>query len=326
MKISIIIPVYNTEKYLERCVNSIIEQIESECEIILINDGSTDGSEKLCNQLTSLYPKYISVIHKKNEGLSIARNTGIEYAKGKYILCVDSDDTLNKNLLKILLEEIKTNIDIYEFGYRVYINNKENYVRMPYISSSTNANEYLYNSLKNYSYGWYAWKCLIKKELYKKNNLFYPANKKYEDVFLIPRLYSAAKTIKGLKIVGYNYFLGRPGAITAEINYKTEIDKLYVINENIKYFNKTGYSKLNKLLCDNFAKMYCSALISLYYIKNKKERQDLYKELKEKKQIVSFILNGPQIIVKKILLILGVKLTAKLLYIRGVFKNAKNKI
>lgn len=326
MKISIIIPVYNTEKYLERCVNSIIKQIEKECEIILVNDGSTDKSGILCDKLAIAYPEYISVIHKENGGLSSARNCGIKKAKGKYILLVDSDDYLTKDLFKILIKEIEIDADIYEIGYKIYKNNKEMATIYPYISENNDSQNYLINALKKQNYEWYAWKCLIKKSLYEKNNLFYPLNKKYEDVFLIPRLYSKAKNIKGIKIIGYNYFLGRPGAITAEINYKTEIDKLYAISENIKYFKNSNSKELRNLLCNSFSKMYCSSLICLYFIENKKERQYLYEELKRQKWVINFILDGPQKIIKKLLQVFGIKITGKLLYIRGRFKIVKNKV
>ena len=326
MKISIIIPVYNTEKYLERCVNSIINQIEEECEIILVDDGSTDKSGILCDKLAFMHPEYILVIHKENGGLSSARNYGIKKAKGKYILLVDSDDYLTKDLLKVLIKEIEIDADIYEFGYKIYRNNKEIAIIYPYISENNNSQDYLINSLKKWNYEWYAWKCLIKKSLYEKNNLFYPLNKKYEDVFLIPRLYSKAKNIKGIEIIGYNYFLGRLGAITAEINYKTEIDKLYAISENIKYFKNNNSKELSNLLCNSFSKMYCSSLISLYFIENKKERQYLYEELKRQKWIVDFILDGPQKVIKILLSIFGIKITGRLLYIRGKLKNVKNKV
>lgn len=321
MKISIVIPVYNTEKYLERCVNSIIDQIENECEIILVNDGSTDNSGIICNEFSSKYPEYISVIHKENGGLSSARNYGIKKAKGKYILLVDSDDYLVQGLIKILTNEIKTDKDIYEFGYKIYINNKEKKVIYPYISENNDSTNYLINSLKKQNYEWYPWKCLIKKSLYEKNNLLYPLNKKYEDVFLIPRLYNKARSIKGVKTIGYHYFLGRPGAITTEINYKTEIDKLYVISENIKYFKEKCSKELSDLLCNNFAKIYCSSLVLLYCIKDKAERQHLYEELERKKEITKFILDGQHKVIKILLLIFGIKITAKLLYFRKKIKD-----
>ena len=96
--ITVIVPVYNTEKYLNRCVNSIISQIYKNIEIILVDDGSPDNSPKLCDDLASKY-NHIRVIHQENAGLSAARNTGIDNAKGKYIAFVDSDDYIEKNMI-----------------------------------------------------------------------------------------------------------------------------------------------------------------------------------------------------------------------------------
>lgn len=97
--ISIIIPVYNTEMYLEKCVKSVLAQEGVEKEIILVDDGSTDSSLALCDKLSIEYPNSVRVIHKENEGVSIARNVGIEAAKGDLIAFVDSDDDIEARML-----------------------------------------------------------------------------------------------------------------------------------------------------------------------------------------------------------------------------------
>ena len=99
--ISIVVPIYNVEKYLEKCINSIIIQTYKNIEIILVNDGSTDSSGKICDIYLKI-DKRIKVVHKKNGGLSDARNVGIENAKGKYIAFIDSDDFLDSDFIEIL--------------------------------------------------------------------------------------------------------------------------------------------------------------------------------------------------------------------------------
>lgn len=105
--ISIIVPVYNTKKYISRCITSIIEQTYSNLEIILVNDGSTDGSEEICNELANQFEN-VKVVHKTNGGLGYARNSGIKISNGKYISFIDSDDYIEKNMysemIKILLK------------------------------------------------------------------------------------------------------------------------------------------------------------------------------------------------------------------------------
>lgn len=98
--VSIIVPVYNVEKYIERCIDSILEQSYEEIEVLLIDDGSTDNSGKICDE-ASQKDKRITVVHKKNGGLSDARNVGLELCKGDWILFVDSDDCINKYVVQI---------------------------------------------------------------------------------------------------------------------------------------------------------------------------------------------------------------------------------
>ena len=104
--ISVIIPIYNVEKYLRKCIESILSQSYKELQIILINDGSSDSSGKICDELL-LLDKRIIVVHQKNKGVSAARNKGIELSKGKYISFVDPDDFIEPNMYKILVDNIE---------------------------------------------------------------------------------------------------------------------------------------------------------------------------------------------------------------------------
>ena len=113
--ISVIIPVYNVEKYLNACIESVLSQSFNDYEIILVDDGSTDNSGALCDEFAAKYDS-ISVIHQENKGLGGARNTGIDAAKGSYILFLDSDDTIDPDCLKICYEKAeKHNCDMVAF-------------------------------------------------------------------------------------------------------------------------------------------------------------------------------------------------------------------
>lgn len=107
-KISVIIPVYNVESYLKRCIESVLKQSYSNLEVILVNDGSTDNSGDICNQF-SLLDKRVQVIHQKNLGVSRSRNTGIRYSTGDYITFVDSDDYIENDMYEILVNNIEEN-------------------------------------------------------------------------------------------------------------------------------------------------------------------------------------------------------------------------
>ena len=116
-KVSVIVPVYNVEEYLEKCVLSIVYQTYGNLEIILVDDGSTDKSGELCDTLSKKYNR-IKVIHKSNAGLSSARNAGVEISQGEYLLFVDSDDYINNNMVEVMLNAMKLlNVSIVECGY-----------------------------------------------------------------------------------------------------------------------------------------------------------------------------------------------------------------
>ena len=108
MRFSLIVPVYNVADYLQKCIDSILKNDCSDCEIILVDDGSTDGlSSEICDRNASAYPHLIRTIHQQNKGLGGARNTGIQQAKGEYLFFVDSDDTIAPNALAYLSEAIE---------------------------------------------------------------------------------------------------------------------------------------------------------------------------------------------------------------------------
>lgn len=128
MKFSVLIPVYNVEDYLERCLDSILNQNNDDYEIIIIDDGSTDKSGILCDAYKKQYPEKIIVVHKKNEGLMLARRDAIRLAKGEYFIFLDSDDYVSNNLLSTIDEAItETNADMIIYNYcKFYDNNYKN--------------------------------------------------------------------------------------------------------------------------------------------------------------------------------------------------------
>lgn len=126
--ISIIVPIYNTEKYLERCVTSLINQTYKNIEIILVDDGSPDASPALCDKFAKS-DKRIKVIHKKNGGVSSARNTGLENAKGKYICFVDSDDCLSETYISSLYSAYKTDTDLVVCGFTIIDDDKNTIIK-----------------------------------------------------------------------------------------------------------------------------------------------------------------------------------------------------
>ena len=115
MKFSIIVPVYNVEKYLKKCLDSIIDQTYKNYEVIVVNDGSPDNSQAIIEEYKKNYPNKIKAYNKQNGGLSDARNFGLQYTTGDYVIFVDSDDYVKNDMLEVLNNNIKENEDV--IGY-----------------------------------------------------------------------------------------------------------------------------------------------------------------------------------------------------------------
>lgn len=220
--ISIIVPVFNVEKYLEKCIESIIGQTYQNIEIILVDDGSKDTSGKICDKFAK-EDRRIVVIHKKNGGLSTARNAGIDIAKGVFISFIDSDDYVSVDFCKILLQAIiNDNADMAICNFlsvdESYNLIQENNTNLPIKNSCINADEFM----KGYcgEFGWYY--VIACNKLYKKSlfdSLRYPIGKQHEDAFLIHRLAYQCNKIACVQYPLY-YYVQRKGSIMSKISVK----------------------------------------------------------------------------------------------------------
>ena len=275
-KISIIVPIYNVESYLEQCLNSIINQTYKNLEIILINDGSTDNSGKICD----LYAKKdsrITVIHKKNGGLSDARNTGLSIATGEYIAFIDSDDFIELNMYQVLYRNaIMYNADIVWCNYYDFSNNSRS---CPNIISKNN----IYNLDSNpetfakdllymYKMDAHVWCRLYKKSLF--NSLKFPFNKTFEDIFILLPLLFSAKKIICITDTLYNYRVRNNSIVDICFNHKKKNILIDFIESNLvmAFDYKIKFPLLtesNLLIFDKIrlaSKIVIKAKLSNYYI------------------------------------------------------------
>ena len=208
--ISIIVPVYNVEKYLSKCLDSIINQTYKNLEIILIDDGSTDKSGEICDKYKN-EDKRIIVIHQLNGGVSAARNTGIGVAKGRYILFIDSDDWIEKDYVSSLFTYAGNDI-IVCCGYKRIFDDKiiEHSVKK---LDELNKVEFL-NLLQDYELkkhkdfyinpiGNYLWNKLFPSKVFKE--IKFPNGKVYEDVFVGFKIYNKINKFIVIPYCGYNY-------------------------------------------------------------------------------------------------------------------------
>ena len=249
MKVSVIVPIYNTSKYLEKCINSIINQTIGfeNIELILVNDGSTDDSEKIIKKYLKAH-KNIKYIYQENSGLSSARNSGLKIASGEYISFVDSDDWINENMYELMLH----NNDKYDiivcnicFTYPTVII-KRNMKRIDDLQK----NFILTNSC--------ACNILMKKSFLDKNNFEFPEGIIYEDLASIPPLASKTKKIIYLNEYLY-YYVQRLSSTVHHNKYNKKIlniyDSLDIFSNSFKknntydkFYNETEYNNIYNLI------------------------------------------------------------------------------
>lgn len=197
--ISVIVPIYNAEKYLNKCIDSLINQTKKELEFILVNDGSTDKTEEIIKSYKDSRIKYFK---NKNQGIGKTRNFGIEKATGKYIMFLDSDDYLKNNACEILyksVEKTAADLAICDF-YKIYDSGEEEKIKLLSFKPTTlRKTPSLVNEINLAP-----WNKLYKKELITKNKIKFVENLKYEDApFVIEAFSKAGKIIKVDEYLNY---------------------------------------------------------------------------------------------------------------------------
>ncbi|MCR5050542.1 MAG: glycosyltransferase [Paludibacteraceae bacterium] len=239
-KLSIIVPIYGVEQYLRKCVDSLLAQDlpSSEYEIILVDDESPDACPQICEEYAAQRCN-ISVVHRENGGLSAARNSGIEVAKGAYLMFVDSDDFIEPNVLSMLVEQIeRDHLDVLRYKHQYVDANGLPY--NPYKSDPYGRHNYSAEvtdgiSFLNTRFGTtcYAWAFVVRRELFE-DCIFTPGIY-FEDTDWTPRMLIKAKRVASTNRVVYNYLLTRQGSITNATNRakqkKVLNDKMRLVGE-----------------------------------------------------------------------------------------------
>lgn len=240
MKVSVIVPVYNTEKYLNKCLDSLVNQTLDDVEIIIIDDKSPDNSELIIKEYAKKYKNKIKVIHNKtNRGIGYNRNIGIKKSTGKYIMFVDSDDYLDKDSLKKMYnysEKNKTDITICMLKKVDCKGNELGYENIPVFKiSSLKENP---NLLIDINMG--PSNKLFKKTLFD-DNTYFSEDLKYEDMYVIPKLLKKSKKIGMITNTNYNYVI-HENSETTTMNKKV-FDILAVMKKVNKDIGKNEFYK-----------------------------------------------------------------------------------
>lgn len=242
--VSIIIPVYNVEKYLRHCINSIIHQTYQNLEIILVDDGSTDNCGYICDEFARK-DKRIKVIHKENGGLSDARNEGLKVASGDFLAFVDSDDWVDLRLFEMVMSSFESHfVDIVCFGsYKTDGRNKTTCFTTLKEIEWTRA-EALTELCKNDRIESHVWDKVYKKELFE--NTFFPVGKYYEDVYIMHRVFMKAKSVLFIDAPLY-YYLQRNTSIVGQRTVRSGLDLMDGFQNRRVDFINAGESRLGKL-------------------------------------------------------------------------------
>ena len=303
MLISIIVPVYNVEKYLNRCIESLRQQNYSNIEIILVNDGSTDSSGIICDKYSKIDNR-IKVIHKKNGGLSSARNVGVNIANGEYITFVDSDDFWLPNKLNDLVSKLeKDNLDMLLFKALSYYETTNTYkpFSKEYDESYFEGNGQ--NTLskileKDYDFGWCAVFYIIKRENILNNNLEFLEGYLCEDVNYIFKLWNISKNVGYYNDFVYAYRRENNNSITHIASFKFCNDLLEMISINLRLFKEYNINKkLKNVLYLNMQTLIHVVLFWLWKY-SRLERKELIKKIVQVKKVFK-IENEYKYIIKK---------------------------
>ena len=272
VKVSIIVPVYNVEQYLDKCINSILNQTFRDFELILVDDGSTDNSGDICDKYKKIDNR-ITVIHKKNAGLSSARNTGLKYSKGEYIGFIDSDDYIDKDMYNKLYNVCKENncdISVCKFGHEIdgkYIRTQEDqYVKI------MNNHEGMEELFKGILYRFSSCNKLYKATVFKE--ITFPEGRIHEDLSTTYRLFSNANKIAYINYIGYIYVKRSNSILTSSYSNK-RLDAFIGWSEILDFINEKY-----PMLKDTVYACYTYACIDhMYYISNQVSKERVQKSL-----------------------------------------------
>ena len=306
--VSVIIPVYNVEKYIKQCLESIINQTLKEIEIIIVNDGTKDNSMKIVEEYIA--DKRIKIINKENGGISSARNAGMEIAQGEYIYFIDSDDFVEKEVLSTLYENSengKMDIVFSNFSYYNDRTKKEKKAKFifPFKENINKGYYYLYNGEEIN-----VWNRLYKKEFLEKYNFKFIEGIIYEDQDFGFKTIMLAEKIKYVENYGYKYRTDREGSIMSSQKKEKSIESVQILKKEMrKFFSTISLNEFQKI------RVYFKLLSLDFWEKELKDDNDFKNEiLNLEKEIEKIYQNNKFNKIEKKIVIQ---------YIRDILKNKK---
>ena len=236
-KLSVIIPVYNVESYLGKCLDSVIYPELEDYEIILVNDGSTDSSGSICAEYAARFSALVRVITTENGGLGRARDVGIDAAAGKYLLFLDSDDYLSPNAVPEMMARLDRGFDMCFFDIRSV---NEDGRLLKYMHGCAIEGEFTLESYPELLFEMpSAWNKIYRRTLFTENGIYYPGRVWYEDMYVTPLLYTKAEKMFSVHRPWHNY-LQRAGSITNNKNTQRNLEIIPAVESMLDAYRGAG--------------------------------------------------------------------------------------
>ncbi|MDO4469088.1 MAG: glycosyltransferase family 2 protein [Bacillota bacterium] len=277
MFFSIIVPVYNVEKYLRECVDSILEQSFNDFELILVDDGSKDGSSQICDEYAKKDSR-VNVLHQKNSGQSAARNNGIKISKGKYIIFLDSDDFIEKNsFLKDIYDKAKSGVDIVTYKFRKFYDNNQEFgectFHLPNLNENLEYGEKISELVKFDAFYCSPWSKAVRCDIIKKNDICFIEGIVAEDQDWYYNVILNSHTVDGID-ESYIAYRQRSNSVSTSWSIKNLQDCLFILEKwNKKLSEEKMDEFLRKAMFGSLAKLYCNLLIAYTNFEDNEKRQ-----------------------------------------------------
>ncbi len=318
MKFSIIIPVYNVENYLDKCIQSVVSQTYTDFELILIDDGSTDSSGSICEKWL-IKDKRIIVIHQKNAGAAAARNIGIKESKGDYIIFLDSDDWwLNNKVLQTIVDSIgERNVDVLSFNFRKSFGEKmaPPYFRQTGTIEYSSFEDIVQNDL------WISSPCnkVMASRIFKKFNMFFDEGITSEDIDWCLRLAIVSDTFMYCNVVVFAY-----RQIESSTSHCTNVNSIFCLYNNImkciNILDKTQSEK-KELLLPYVSYQYGTLLYAVTGLKNYSDIRLLIRTIDSYSYLLKYSKNKKIRMINVVKRIFGLNITVFLLWVMRKFKS-----
>lgn len=314
MFFSIVAPVYNVEKYLKNCVDSVLSQTFQDFELILVDDGSKDNSGIICDEYASKDNR-VKVFHKENGGQSSARNLGIEKAQGEFAVFIDSDDFFSDVcFLESVKNSICDNTDIVLFRYSKYYEDghtNDCNINMSDIEYD-NKTTLLKQLVKRDSFFCSCWSKCTRMSILKNNNIVFDTSLSCEDM---DWYYNVVLNSSEFKVIDKSFvnYRQRENSVTSTFKVKSVVDYIYTIEKWSGTFNSIEDNEEKYVMLSSLAKLYCNLLIS--YSRHTKELKAHKKKIFSFKWLLSYDLNPRTKMISKVTRLAGLNVACALLKI-----------